>query len=154
MHGDEADHEVRGICPASADPVNELVTAESPLSSTSLVPTMPLTVAEAAQATGLSRSTILRAIKRGAIKGIRGGSGAWSVEPAELHRVFPPAAAGRKATPQSDRLVDELRAQLSEMRQQRDAWRTVAERLARRVLAGWEDMPPELRVAIERALAS
>jgi hypothetical protein len=40
------------------------------------------------------------------------------------------------------------------MRQQRDAWRDVAERIARRVLAGWEDMPPELREAIKRALSS
>jgi hypothetical protein len=62
-----------------------------------------------------------------------------------------------KAPPEdrhADRSVAELRAQLTEMRQQRDAWRGVAEQLAHRVLAGWEDMPPELRQAIERALAS
>jgi excisionase family DNA binding protein len=118
---------------------------------------MPLTLAEAAQVTGLNRSTILRAIKRGAISGVRGESGAWSVESVELRRVFPPAAAGAKAMPQHthvDALTAELRAQLAEMRQQRDAWRGVAERLARRALAGWNDMPPELREAIEQALAS
>lgn len=94
---------------------------------------MPLTLAEAAQATGLNRSTILRAIKGGRISGARDENGAWSVEPVELHRVFPPASA--KPEPvhqdaQTDALVLELRAQLAEMRSQRDAWQSIAERLA------------------------
>jgi excisionase family DNA binding protein len=94
---------------------------------------MPLTLAEAAQATGLNRSTILRAIKSGRISGARDEAGAWSVEPVELHRVFPPAEAMPKAAPQdaqTDALVAELRAQLAEMRSQRDAWQGIAERLA------------------------
>jgi hypothetical protein len=97
---------------------------------------MPYSLAEAAQATGLNRSTILRAIKNGRISGQRDASGAWSVEPVELHRVFPPAEATPKALPQpaqpdaTDALVAELRAQLAEMRQQRDAWQGIAERLA------------------------
>jgi hypothetical protein len=95
--------------------------------------TMPYSLAEAAEATGLNRSTILRAIKNGRISGQRDEQGAWSVEPVELHRVFPPAAAIPKATPQdaqADALVAELRAQLAEMRSQRDAWQSIAERLA------------------------
>jgi hypothetical protein len=94
---------------------------------------MPYSLAEAAQATGLNRSTILRAIKRGAISGVRDDAGAWSVEPVELRRVFPPAEATPKAAPQdaqADALVAELRAQFAEMRSQRDAWQRVAERLA------------------------
>ena len=94
---------------------------------------MPLTLAEAAQATGLNRSTILRAIKSGKISGARDDNGSWSVEPVELHRVFPPAAAMVKAMPQdaqTDSLVADLRAQLAEMRAQRDAWQGIAERLA------------------------
>jgi hypothetical protein len=69
----------------------------------------------------------------GAISGTRDETGAWSVEPVELHRVFPPAEAMPKPTPQdaqTDALVAELRAQLAEMRAQRDAWQRVAERLA------------------------
>jgi hypothetical protein len=65
--------------------------------------------------------------------GTRDETGAWSVEPVELHRVFPPAEAMPKPTPQdaqTDALVAELRAQLAEMRAQRDAWQRVAERLA------------------------
>jgi len=94
---------------------------------------MPLSLAEAAQATGLNRSTILRAIKRGAISGQRDEAGAWSVEPVELHRVFPPAAAMPKATPQdthTDALVAELRAVIADLRQDRDQWREQAQRLA------------------------
>jgi hypothetical protein len=101
---------------------------------------MPYNLAEAAQATGLNRSTILRAIKSGKISGQRDSSGAWTVEPVELHRVFPPAEATPKAVPQdaqADALVAELRAQLAEMRtrlddtiKQRDAWQGIAERLA------------------------
>ena len=157
MRADEAGYGVRAICTAAADSVNDSVTTARPLSSASLVPTMPLTLAEAAQATGLNRSTILRAIKRGAISGVRDESGVWSVEAVELHRVFPPAAAAAKTMPEPthvDALIAELRDQLAATRQQRDAWRRVAERLARRVLAGWNDMPAELREAIERALAS
>jgi hypothetical protein len=94
---------------------------------------MSYSLAEAAEATGLNRSTILRAIKSGKISGQRDASGAWSVEPVELHRVFPPAEAMPKALPQdaqADALVAELRAQLADMRAQRDAWQGIAERLA------------------------
>ena len=85
---------------------------------------MSYTLAEAAQACGVNRSTILRSIKAGKISGQRDESGAWSVEPVELHRVFAPIAA--EATPkavhqdaQTDALVAELRAQLAELRAQR-----------------------------------
>jgi hypothetical protein len=50
--------------------------------------------------------------------------------------VFPPAEATPKALPQpaqpdgTDALVAELRAQLAEMRSQRDAWQSIAEHLA------------------------
>jgi excisionase family DNA binding protein len=94
---------------------------------------MPYSLAEAAQATGVNRSTILRAIKSGKISGQRDSSGAWAVEPVELHRVFPPAEATPRDVPedaQADQLVAELRAQLAEMRSQRDAWQGIAERLA------------------------
>ena len=100
---------------------------------------MPYSLAEAAQATGLNRSTILRAIKSGRISGVRDNQGAWTVEPVELHRVFEPRAKP-EALPQhaqpdvsnaaTDALVAQLRDQLAEMRAQRDAWQGVAERLA------------------------
>jgi excisionase family DNA binding protein len=94
---------------------------------------MPLSLAEAAQRTGLNRSTILRAIKNGRISGQRNDLGSWEVEPVELHRVFPPAEAEPEAVPQAaqaDALVALLREQLADMRGQRDAWQEQAQRLA------------------------
>jgi hypothetical protein len=88
---------------------------------------------EAAQATGMNRATILRAIKSGKISGLRDDNGVWAVEPVELHRVFPPASATPEPVRQdahADALVAELRAQLADMRSQRDAWQGIAERLA------------------------
>jgi excisionase family DNA binding protein len=113
---------------------------------------MSYSLAEAAQATGLNRSTVLRAIKSGRISGQRDGQGAWTVEPVELHRVFPPASAEPKAVPQlaqpdqADALVAGLRAQLADMRQQRDAWQGIAERLA----LGAPKPEPETRTPGER----
>jgi hypothetical protein len=52
---------------------------------------MALSLAEAAEATGRNRSTILRGIRRGMISATRDPrTQAWLVEPAELFRVFPP----------------------------------------------------------------
>jgi hypothetical protein len=103
-----------------------------------------LSLAEAAQATALNRSTILRAIKSGRISGSRDAAGAWSVEPVELHRIFPPAQAKPSAVPQdaqADALVAELRAQLADMRRDRDEWREQAQRVA--LLAPKPDRPSE-----------
>jgi excisionase family DNA binding protein len=50
--------------------------------------TMSLTLAEAAQATGLNRSTILRAIKSGKISGARDDAGAWQSSPSSCTACF------------------------------------------------------------------
>jgi hypothetical protein len=50
---------------------------------------MSYTLATAAIATGLNRSTILRAIKGGQIGGKKDEFGDWRIESAELHRVYP-----------------------------------------------------------------
>jgi hypothetical protein len=55
---------------------------------------MAYTLAAAAAATGLNKRTILRAIKSGQIAGTKDESGEWQVEPAELHRAFPPVSGG------------------------------------------------------------
>jgi hypothetical protein len=102
---------------------------------------MPYTLMSAATACGINRSTVLRAIKAGRISATKDEvTGAWLIEPAELHRLYPPVAvpdANAVAVPKdapsdatTDALVAELRAQLAEMRQQRDAWQGIAERLA------------------------
>jgi hypothetical protein len=109
---------------------------------------MSYTLAEAAKAVGLNKTSILRAIKSGRITGTRDELGQWHVEPVELHRVFPAAAEQRceadatqryatgdaaeakaRAALAEQRLAD-LKAMLEEMRSERDAWREQAQRLA------------------------
>jgi hypothetical protein len=109
---------------------------------------MSYTLTTAARAVGLNRTTILRAIKSGKISGAKDEHGEWHIEPAELHRVYPPVArtdARSDATRQcatSDDLEIHIRATLAEarladlkstlddMRSQRDHWQTMAQRLA------------------------
>jgi hypothetical protein len=101
---------------------------------------MSYTLATAAKATGLNKSTILRAIKSGQIIGTKDRFGEWRVEPVELHRVYPPVAelsagssvprrhAGSEAAAldaEIEALIrragDLLRQQLEEARRARDA---------------------------------
>jgi hypothetical protein len=101
---------------------------------------MSYTLATAAKATGLNKSTILRAIKTGQITGTKDEFGEWRVEPAELHRVYPAVAelstgsdamrryaASNAAALDAEiealirRAGDRLRQQLEEMRCSRDA---------------------------------
>jgi excisionase family DNA binding protein len=107
---------------------------------------MSLTLAEAAAACGVNKTTVLRAIKRGRITGVRDDGGTWRVEPVELFRVFEPTtrtdaepvAVPRDATDAAtDALVAELRAVIADLRsdredlrQDRDHWREQAQRVA------------------------
>jgi excisionase family DNA binding protein len=52
---------------------------------------MAYTLGQAAKATGRSKPTIQRAIKNGTISALRATDGSYEIDPAELHRVFPPA---------------------------------------------------------------
>jgi hypothetical protein len=54
---------------------------------------MSYTLGQAAKATGMSKSTILRAIKSSRISATKDeASGDWQIDPAELHRVYPSVA--------------------------------------------------------------
>src|SRR3954453_18480308 len=82
---------------------------------------MPYNLVEAGAATGKGKSTILKAIKRGAISATRDTNGGWLIEPAELHRVYPPKSAGvahdtsgNPAGPQDTAELRELRARLAD----------------------------------------
>jgi hypothetical protein len=60
---------------------------------------MPFNLVQASHATGRSKSTVLRAIRRGVLSANRDeATGGWLIEPAELHRVYPPVAPGSFAT--------------------------------------------------------
>jgi hypothetical protein len=102
------------------------------------------TLGTASQATGCAKSTILRAIRAGRVSATReNGTGQWSIDPAELFRVFPalvvpgatPQTAATERDATTDALVAELRALIADLRrgqddlrQERNHWRTAHER--------------------------
>jgi hypothetical protein len=51
---------------------------------------MPYTLGQAAKAAGKSKPIIQRAIKNGTISASKTADGSYEIDPAELHRVFPP----------------------------------------------------------------
>ena len=86
------------------------------------------TLATAANACGLNKSTVFRAIKAGKISATRNEHGEWQIDPAEMHRVYPPAESNSAeqrgeqryapgpARDRTDELIAQLREQLAEMR--------------------------------------
>jgi len=75
----------------------------------------------AAVATGVHRTTLLRAIKSGKISAERDAQGAWVIQPSELHRVFPalphvPAVAEPVHAHHPEMEIALLRTMLEEMR--------------------------------------
>ncbi len=115
-----------------------------------------LSLRDAAEQAGTSKSTIWRAIKAGRLSAPRTDDGGFAIDPAELFRVFQPKRleqrpAGHDATaPVTPATADEMalrlaaieaevkglrellaevRASRDELRQDRDDWRGRAERL-------------------------
>lgn len=110
---------------------------------------MKYTAGQAAKATGVATATITRALKSGKISGHKDENGSWAIDPAELHRAFPPVSSKahenpfmkhvetRPATPERtadiralEREVQTLRDALGDAREDRDKWRDMAERLS------------------------
>src|SRR3954469_11992721 len=110
---------------------------------------MAYTLGEAANAAGKAKSTIFKACKDGLISFARDDRGRFLIEPAELHRVFPPVSAERSAEqPRMDartdpetlkavierdflkREIEQLRTVLDDMKSERDEWRRQAQTLA------------------------
>jgi hypothetical protein len=52
---------------------------------------MAYTLGQAAKATGMSKPSIAAAIKKGRISASKDDFGRYAIDPAELHRVYPPA---------------------------------------------------------------
>ena len=129
-----------------------------------------LSLREAAQQAGTSKSTILRAIQSGRLSAARTNDGGYAIDPAELCRVYPPRpeadqsadqSAGQGATGPATDAATELRIRnaqleagfnalkaileaekkhLEEIREDRDRWAAQAERLA---LPAPEVSPPQ-----------
>ena len=55
---------------------------------------MAYSLKQAADAMGRTKPTLLRAIQTGKISAKKTEMGEWEIEPAELHRVYPPVAQG------------------------------------------------------------
>jgi excisionase family DNA binding protein len=109
-----------------------------------------LSLREAAEQAGTSKSTIWRAIKSGRMSAGRDADGGFAIDPAELFRAFqPPPIAGQdttaSTTPETGGLtvklaaldaelkglrvlLAEIRMSRDELRQDRDQWRGRAER--------------------------
>jgi hypothetical protein len=97
------------------------------------------TLGTAATACGVNKSTVLRAIKAGKISAARNEHGEWQIDPAEMHRVYPPAESNGAEHPseqrhalvpmrdRTDELVAQLREQLADLRNERDRARTDAD---------------------------
>lgn len=122
---------------------------------------MVFTLRTAAQHTGTSKSTILRAIKSGRLSAARLEDGSYEIDPAELERVYPaqrmkqraidvmehhaPANSVENNNTASDATAAALTAEIAglreilrradastdELRQDRDKWRSMAEQAQR-----------------------
>ena len=105
---------------------------------------MAYTLGKAARATGKSKTTVLRAIQKGKISAGRDAHGQWSIEPAELHRVYPAVDHGNGARNTSEgnielhHRINLLEVQLEAERQQNCTASEVIEDL-RRDRDKWRD---------------
>lgn len=93
---------------------------------------MSYTLGDAAKATGKSKTTLHRAIKSGRISALKTENGSYSIEPAELHRVFPSVTAGTPPNllPKDDEerlsnTLAALRIQLEMQEKERERERTL-----------------------------
>jgi hypothetical protein len=71
---------------------------------------MPYNLVQAGVAVGKSKTAILRAIRRGVISADRDAvTGGWAIDPAELHRRFPPVTNETNRTPKATAETGEVR---------------------------------------------
>ena len=106
---------------------------------------MAYTLGEAAKAVGKSKATLSKAVKSGRLSAIKKDDGSFSIEPTELHRVYPPTPPQtgnpeHKATPEATPVntteirvlqakLDAARERISDLEEDREAWRQQATRL-------------------------
>jgi septal ring factor EnvC (AmiA/AmiB activator) len=105
---------------------------------------MPYSVAEAAKAIGKSKATVFRAIRNGTVSATRDDTtGAFMIDPAELHRVFPRA---------SEALHDALHATADDT-PRNAAWRDLKSRLelTELRLSDTQDQVADLRHRLDQA---
>jgi hypothetical protein len=111
---------------------------------------MVYSLKQAAEAAGVGKPAILKALKNGRISGQKNAKGEWEIQPAELHRVYPVNASGTGTGEQQEpgkdageyralqaeiellkeRLADRDR-RIRELEEDRAHWREQAERTTR-----------------------
>lgn len=100
---------------------------------------MGIPLKEASEKVGVTRQTLMKAIKTGRISAEKSQGGEWRIEPVELFRVWPPVNEVQHPiqpiltdgdTPNLQAENRLLRDQLAELREERNAWRNQAQRLA------------------------
>lgn len=110
------------------------------------------TLGQAAKATGKTKGAIANALSKGRISGRKDDFGNWAIDPAELHRVYPPLTVQQKpklndiappiehqlhtenielkaAIKAAQRELDMLQSTINDLRADRDAWREQASHL-------------------------
>ena len=116
-----------------------------------------LTLAEAAKETGLTKPAILKAIQKGRVSATKDDKGQWFIDPAELFRVYSPAVNKEPVEPHTGTLdmllklkemeaklevtekrlldkeseIEHFRAQVDDLRTERERWRIQAEQITR-----------------------
>jgi hypothetical protein len=81
---------------------------------------MAYSLSEAAAACGMNKTSILRSIRAGRLSGTQDGLGRWQIEPAELHRLYPPAAEKQNASHATSHhavVVDVLEQQITMLKE-------------------------------------
>lgn len=103
---------------------------------------MGIPLSEASQHVGKAKQTIIKAIRSGRISAEKDENGEWRVEPVELFRVWPAVnrltgntrveihgGSLQSPHPVDGELVTSLREQIADLREDRDRWRSMAEKL-------------------------
>lgn len=103
---------------------------------------MAMTLKAAAEAVGMNKVTILRAIQKGKISASKDEHGEWQIDPAELHRVYPPAEQRTDSKTEQRYTVAALEAEIAGLkavnellRQEVDRWHNAATAAQARLVA-------------------
>ena len=110
-----------------------------------------LSPAQAAQVSGKSRRTILRAIENGYIKAHRDNRNHWKIDPKSLsgwadaqgalnERAHPESTPAQVQIAQLEIRVEMLTEQLDQIKVDRDAWRETAQELSRTRTGLWASL--------------
>lgn len=127
------------VIPLAGQPLRRYGLLNVPLQR--LITLMAYTLGTAARALGRSKSSLSRDIKNGRLSAIRNANGSFTIDPAELHRVYPPVsqqqdtngAGERLATLDSDSKNRALQAEVQGLREQLDLLKGERDDLRRRL---------------------